>query len=57
VSWRLSDTLGDAAFPPDKIWPYEDLVAFLPDAAASRFGRSPEEVQAEIGDRLAGVPI
>ena len=57
ISWRLSDTLGYAAFATDQIWPYEDLVALLPGAAASRFGRSAEEVESEIRERLAGVPI
>ncbi|HYW41431.1 MAG TPA: HDOD domain-containing protein [Bryobacteraceae bacterium] len=56
VSWRLSDTLGYAAFSPDKDWPYEELMAFLPKAAAARFGKSPEEVKEELDKRLTEVP-
>ena len=33
VSWRLSDTLGYAAFSPDKQWSWEELIACLPNAA------------------------
>jgi putative nucleotidyltransferase with HDIG domain len=56
VSWRLSDTLGYAAFSPNKDWPYEELMAFLPKAASARFGKSPEEVKEELDKRLTAVP-
>lgn len=56
VSWRLSDTLGYVAFPPDKPWSYPELIAFLPNA--SSFGRGkPEEFQASIAKRLSAAPI
>jgi putative nucleotidyltransferase with HDIG domain len=56
VSWRLSDTLGYVAFPPDKAWSYTELIAFLPNA--SSFGRGkPEEFQASIAKRLSAAPI
>jgi len=56
VSWRLSDTLGYVAFPPDKAWSYTELIAFLPNA--SSFGRGkPEEFQVSIAKRLSAAPI
>ncbi|HEY2014838.1 MAG TPA: HDOD domain-containing protein [Bryobacteraceae bacterium] len=57
VSWRLSDTLGYAAFSPDKDWPYEELIAFVPNAEASWLGESAESAKAEIDTRLASAPI
>jgi len=57
VGWRLSDTLGYAAFSPDKVWPYDELIAFIPDAASSWLGESPEEAKAELDARLATAPI
>jgi len=57
VSWRLSDTLGYAAFSPDKLWLYEDLIAFVPGAASSWLGESAEAAKAELDTRLAAAPI
>jgi HD-like signal output (HDOD) protein len=57
VSWRLSDTLGYAAFSPDKAWPYEDLIAFVPNAKSSWLGESPEAAKAEIDARLASASV
>ena len=57
VSWRLADTLGYVAFPPDKPWSYADLIACLPNAASFARGKSPEEFKAAIGQRLAAAPI
>jgi putative nucleotidyltransferase with HDIG domain len=56
VSWRLADTLGYAAFSPDKAWPWEELIAFLPNAASAWFGGSAEAAKAEIDQRLVSVP-
>lgn len=56
VSWRLADTLGYAAFSPKKAWGWEELVAFVPEAASAWFGGSPEAARAEIDGRLASVP-
>jgi putative nucleotidyltransferase with HDIG domain len=56
VSWRLADTLGYAAFSPNKAWSWEELTAFLPNAGAAWFGWSPEAAKAEIDERLASVP-
>lgn len=57
VSWRLSDTLGYAAFSPDKHWSYDELIAFLPNARSSWLGGSPEAARAELDRRLASAPM
>jgi hypothetical protein len=53
VSWRLVDTLGYAAFSPDKEWPYEELLAFIPRANSSWLGESAETACARLNSRLA----
>src|SRR5450432_929593 len=57
VSWRLSDTLGYAAFSPDKLWPYEELLGFLPNAQSAWFGESAESARAELDRRLSDAAI
>jgi HD-like signal output (HDOD) protein len=57
VSWRLADTLGYAAFSPDKEWPYQELIAFVPNAKSSWLGGSPEAAKAEIDARLASADV
>ncbi len=57
VSWRLADTLGYAAFSPDRLWPYDDLIAFLPRVKTTWLGESAESAKAELDHRLAGAPI
>jgi putative nucleotidyltransferase with HDIG domain len=57
VSWRLSDTLGYIAFPPDKPWSYHELVAFLPNSGSFARGKSPEEFKASVNHRLAAAPV
>ena len=57
VSWRLADTLGFAAFSPDRLWPWEDLVSFIPNAGASWLGESEEAAKAELAARLSSAPI
>jgi len=56
VSWRLADTLGYAAFSPEKECTWEELIGFVPNARRAWFGGSPESAKAEINQRLAGVP-
>lgn len=56
VSWRLADTLGYAAFSPNKEWTWEQLMEFIPRSAAAWFGGSPKAAKEEIEQRLAGVP-
>lgn len=57
VSWRLADTLGYAAFSPDKLWEHEQLVALLPFAKTSWLGGSMEGARSEINKRLASAAI
>jgi putative nucleotidyltransferase with HDIG domain len=57
VSWRLADTLGYAAFSPNKPWSWEELMAFFPNAGSAWFGTSPEEAQAVIEERMVSVPL
>jgi len=51
VSWRLSDTLGYIAFPGEKPWTYEELVAYLPNWTSGR-GKSAAEFKETIDQRL-----
>jgi putative nucleotidyltransferase with HDIG domain len=53
VSWRLTDTLGYAAFSPAKDWAFEDLVAYLPNAPHSWLCQSAESAKSELDARLA----
>jgi putative nucleotidyltransferase with HDIG domain len=57
VSWRLSDTLGYAAFSSDKSWTYDELMAFVPRSGSSWLGTSPEEAQAELKARLSNATL
>ena len=57
VAWRLTDSLGYAAFSPDKNWAFEDLVKILPNASSSWLGQSIDDVKADLEIRLAAVPI
>jgi putative nucleotidyltransferase with HDIG domain len=57
ISWRLSDTLGYAAFSPEKQYSWEELIAELPNARSSWLGESPEAAQAELSKRLAAAPL
>jgi putative nucleotidyltransferase with HDIG domain len=56
VSWRLADTLGFAAFSPEKDWAYEELIAFLPNTS-SWLGGNAEAARGELDARLASSPI
>jgi len=57
VSWRLSDALGYVAFPRDRAWAFEELLAFLPNPKAFASGKSPEEFKAGVEERLKATPI
>ena len=57
VSWRLADTLGFAAFSPDKLWPWETLLGFIPNGRTSWLGKSEEAAKAELTMRLASAPV
>ncbi len=53
VSWRLADVLGYAAFSPNQVWTWEELIAFLPNARSSWLGESPDAAKAKINSLLA----
>jgi len=57
VSWRLGDTLGYAAFTPDKAWSWEELMAFFPNACTSWIGESAETAKAELLGRVAAALV
>jgi putative nucleotidyltransferase with HDIG domain len=57
VSWRLTDTLGYAAFSPERKWTFDELIAFLPNVRSSWEGRSPESAKEEIEKRLASAGL
>uniref|UniRef100_Q01SY1 Metal dependent phosphohydrolase n=1 Tax=Solibacter usitatus (strain Ellin6076) TaxID=234267 RepID=Q01SY1_SOLUE len=57
LSWRLADTLGYAAFSPEKQYTWEELIAELPNAKSSWLGESPEAAKVEIAKMLAAAPI
>ena len=56
VSWRLADVLGYAAFSPNKLWTWDELIAFLPNAGSSWLGESPEAAKAKLDTVLANTP-
>ena len=57
VSWRLADTLGCAAFSPDRLWPWEELISFLPNVGSSWLGSSETEAKEQLASKLASAPI
>jgi putative nucleotidyltransferase with HDIG domain len=56
VAWRLADVLGFAAFPPDKPYSYEELIALIPIIRSSWLSDGPEAAKAEVATRLEGIP-
>ncbi|HEX7599372.1 MAG TPA: HDOD domain-containing protein [Polyangia bacterium] len=57
VSWRLTDTLGFAAFSPARNWAFEELLPLLPHAPHSWLCESAESAQTEIEARIAASPL
>jgi putative nucleotidyltransferase with HDIG domain len=57
VSWRLADTLGYAAFSPNKDWELTELLEFVPYAALTWLGGSAEQAKAQIAERLSAIPL
>ncbi|HVN02775.1 MAG TPA: HDOD domain-containing protein [Bryobacteraceae bacterium] len=57
VSWRLADALGYSAFPHGQPMPYAECLAFLPNGRSFARGKSMEEYQAAIAERIAAAPI
>jgi putative nucleotidyltransferase with HDIG domain len=52
VSWRLADVLGYGAFPMEKPWAYDELVALAPGLSHSWLGAGAEEATAAIASWL-----
>jgi hypothetical protein len=57
VSWRLADTLGYAAFSPDRSWTWEQLLGYIPNAKSSWLGVSEDAAKAELSARLSNAPV
>lgn len=57
VSWRLADTLGYAAFSPDRPWSYDELLGLLPGAQLAWLTGGPDPAKAELEERLAATPL
>ncbi len=56
VSWRMADTLGFAAFSPQKAWAYEELTAFLPKSS-SWLVTDAESARRELDARISSAPV
>ena len=56
VSWRLADALGYAAFSPKRLWTWEELIAFLPNAGSSWLVESPDVAKARLNGLVANAP-
>src|ERR1035438_6792548 len=57
VCWRMTDTLGYAAFSPARDWAYEELLPFFPHAPHSWLCKSAESARSEIEAMLAASPL
>jgi HD-like signal output (HDOD) protein len=56
VSWRMADTLGYVAFSPDRLWDFDELVEFIPNAESSWIGVSPKIARAALEASLSSLP-
>jgi len=57
VGWRLADVLGYGAFPPERPWTYEELIAAMPGANRSWLGAGIDETKEELAKRLTSLPL
>jgi HD-like signal output (HDOD) protein len=57
VAWRLSDAFGYTCVPSGRLWSWQELMAFLPNAKGSWLAGSPTAATAEISKRVMGVGI
>lgn len=57
ISWRLADVLGFAAFPQERPWSYEDLIACLPNGKSFAAGQSLQDFKASLNCRLSAAPV
>ncbi len=56
VSWRLGDTLGYAAFSPDRLWSYDELMTCLPCRDSWLSAGHVEVAKRELESRLITAP-
>ena len=52
ISWRVADVLGFAAFPPDRPWIYDELLAMIPASGNSWLRAGLDEVKRQVVSRL-----
>ena len=57
LSWRIADTLGYAAFSPDKNWEFDELTGFLPKAHNSWLSGSSDVAKTEVHARLVAAHL
>jgi putative nucleotidyltransferase with HDIG domain len=57
IGWRLADALGYVAFPPEREWTYDELVARIPGSDRSWLGAGIDAAREEINLRLSSVPL
>jgi len=57
VAWRLADVLGYVAFPSDKAWVYDDLVARIPGSSRSWLGAGVDPAKQEVVSQLSKLRI
>jgi len=57
LSWRIADTLGYAAFSPDKNWEFDELTGFLPKTHNSWLSGSSDVAKTELHARLVAAHL
>ncbi|HVX67829.1 MAG TPA: HDOD domain-containing protein, partial [Bryobacteraceae bacterium] len=57
IGWRLADALGYVAFPPEREWTYDELVARIPGSDRSWIGTGIEAAREEVNLRLSSIPL
>jgi HD-like signal output (HDOD) protein len=56
ISWRLADLFGYAAFSPARVWGFEELIGYLPQATGSWLTESAEDAQEKLKSVVASTP-
>jgi hypothetical protein len=57
IAWRLADVVGFGAFPMEKPWTYEKLVALIPSRATSWLTAGANVVEGEFSSRLSDLRL